>query len=49
MDGRTPASRQRPQDYATLARDRLTIGAYIRASDAIQAMRQRLMLAEATS
>jgi aspartyl-tRNA(Asn)/glutamyl-tRNA(Gln) amidotransferase subunit A len=40
--------RERPQDYGALARDRLTIGAYIRASDMVQAMRQRRMLAEAT-
>ena len=32
-----------------LARDRLTIGAYIRASDMVQAMRRRLMLAEQTA
>ena len=31
-----------------LARDRLTIGAYVRASDMVQAMRRRLMLVEAT-
>jgi hypothetical protein len=30
-----------------LARDRLTIGAYVRASDMVQAMRRRLMLVEA--
>jgi aspartyl-tRNA(Asn)/glutamyl-tRNA(Gln) amidotransferase subunit A len=41
--------RERPRDYGALARDRLTIGAYIRASDAVQAMRRRLMLAEATA
>ena len=40
--------RERPQDYGALARDRLTIGAYIRASDMVQAMRRRLMLVEAT-
>ena len=40
--------RERPQDYGGLARDRLTIGAYVRASDMVQAMRRRLMLAEAT-
>ena len=38
----------RPQDYGALARDRLTIGAYVRASDMVQAMRRRLMLIEAT-
>src|SRR5262249_37687394 len=43
------ALRERPQDYGTLARDRLTIGAYVRASDMVQAMRRRLMLAEATN
>ena len=37
----------RPQDYGALARDRLTIGAYVRASDMVQAMRRRLMLVEA--
>ncbi|MBV8089541.1 MAG: amidase [Alphaproteobacteria bacterium] len=41
--------RERPQDYGALARDRLTIGAYIRASDMVQAMRRRLMLVEATN
>jgi aspartyl-tRNA(Asn)/glutamyl-tRNA(Gln) amidotransferase subunit A len=41
--------RERPQDYGALARDRLTIGAYVRASDMVQAMRRRLMLVEATS
>src|SRR5215831_15746380 len=41
--------RERPRDYGALARDRLMIGAYIRASDAVQAMRRRLMLAEATT
>jgi len=40
--------RERPQDYGALARDRLTIGAYVRASDMVQAMRRRLMLVEAT-
>ncbi len=40
--------RERPQDYGALARDRLTIGAYVRASDMVQAMRQRRMLGEAT-
>ena len=39
--------RERPQDYGALARDRLTIGAYIRASDMVQAMRRRRMLVEA--
>jgi aspartyl-tRNA(Asn)/glutamyl-tRNA(Gln) amidotransferase subunit A len=39
--------RERPQDYGALARDRLTIGAYVRASDMVQAMR-RLILVEAT-
>ena len=29
--------RERPRDYGALARDRLTIGAYIRASDAASA------------
>jgi len=43
------ALRSRPQDYGSLARDRLTIGAYIRASDMVQAMRRRLILAEATN
>ena len=43
------ALRERPQDYGALARDRLTIGAYVRASDMVQAMRRRLMLAEATN
>jgi aspartyl-tRNA(Asn)/glutamyl-tRNA(Gln) amidotransferase subunit A len=43
------ALRSRPQDYGALARDRLTIGAYIRASDMVQAMRRRLILAEATN
>jgi aspartyl-tRNA(Asn)/glutamyl-tRNA(Gln) amidotransferase subunit A len=41
--------RERPQEYGALARDRLTIGAYIRASDMVQAMRQRRMLVEATT
>jgi aspartyl-tRNA(Asn)/glutamyl-tRNA(Gln) amidotransferase subunit A len=41
--------RERPQDYGALARDRLTIGAYIRASDMVQAMRRRRMLAQATA
>jgi len=41
--------RERPRDYGALARDRLTIGAYIRASDAVQAMRRRLILAETTT
>jgi len=41
--------RERPQDYGALARDRLTIGAYIRASDMVQAMRRRQMLVEATT
>jgi aspartyl-tRNA(Asn)/glutamyl-tRNA(Gln) amidotransferase subunit A len=40
--------RERPEDYGALARDRLTIGAYVRASDMIQAMRRRSMLVEAT-
>jgi hypothetical protein len=40
--------RERPQDYGALARDRLTIGAYVRASDIVQAMRRRRMLVEAT-
>ena len=40
--------RERPQDYGALARDRLTIGAYVRASDMVQAMRRRMMLVEAT-
>jgi aspartyl-tRNA(Asn)/glutamyl-tRNA(Gln) amidotransferase subunit A len=39
--------RERPQDYGALARDRLMIGAYIRASDMVQAMRRRRMLVEA--
>jgi aspartyl-tRNA(Asn)/glutamyl-tRNA(Gln) amidotransferase subunit A len=43
------ALRERPQDYGALARDRLTIGAYVRASDMVQAMRRRLMLAEAAN
>jgi aspartyl-tRNA(Asn)/glutamyl-tRNA(Gln) amidotransferase subunit A len=43
------ALRSRPQDYGALARDRLTIGAYVRASDMVQAMRRRLMLVEATN
>jgi aspartyl-tRNA(Asn)/glutamyl-tRNA(Gln) amidotransferase subunit A len=43
------ALRERPQDYGALARDRLTIGAYVRASDMVQAMRRRLMLVEATN
>ena len=43
------ALRERPQDYGALARDRLTIGAYIRASDMVQAMRRRQMLVEATT
>jgi aspartyl-tRNA(Asn)/glutamyl-tRNA(Gln) amidotransferase subunit A len=41
--------RERPRDYGALARDRLTIGAYVRASDMVQAMRRRLMLVEATN
>jgi aspartyl-tRNA(Asn)/glutamyl-tRNA(Gln) amidotransferase subunit A len=41
--------RERPQDYGALARDRLTIGAYIRASDMVQAIRRRRMLVEATA
>jgi len=41
--------RERPLDYGALARDRLTIGAYVRASDMVQAMRRRLMLVEATN
>ena len=41
--------RERPQDYGVLARDRLTIGAYIRASDLVQAMRRRRMLMDATA
>jgi aspartyl-tRNA(Asn)/glutamyl-tRNA(Gln) amidotransferase subunit A len=41
--------RERPQDYGALARDRLTIGAYVRASDMVQAMRRRRMLAQATA
>ena len=41
--------RERPRDYGALARDRVTIGAYIRASDAVQAMRRRLILAETTT
>ena len=41
--------RERPQDYGALARDRLTIGAYIRAYDMVQAMRGRLMLVETTA
>ena len=41
--------RERPQDYGALARDRLMIGAYIRASDMVQAMRQRRILIEATT
>lgn len=41
--------RERPQDYGALARDRLTIGAYIRASDMVQAMRRRRMLVETTA
>jgi aspartyl-tRNA(Asn)/glutamyl-tRNA(Gln) amidotransferase subunit A len=41
--------RERPLDYGAVARDRLMIGAYIRASDMVQAMRQRRMLAEATA
>ena len=43
------ALRERPQDYGALARDRLTIGAYVRASDMVQAMRRRQMLVEATT
>lgn len=43
------ALRERPQDYGALARDRLMIGAYVRASDMVQAMRRRLMLAAATN
>jgi len=43
------ALRERPQDYGSLARDRLTIGAYVRASDMVQAMRRRQMLVEATT
>ena len=43
------ALRSRPQDYGALARDRLTIGAYVRASDMVQAMRRRLMLSHATN
>jgi aspartyl-tRNA(Asn)/glutamyl-tRNA(Gln) amidotransferase subunit A len=39
--------REGPQDFGALARDRLTIGACIRASDMVQVMR-RLMLVEAT-
>src|SRR5207245_9001701 len=39
--------RERPQDYGVLARDRLTIGAYVRASDLVQAMRRRRMLRDA--
>ena len=41
--------RARPEDYGALARDRLMIGAYVRASDMVQAMRRRRMLAEATA
>jgi aspartyl-tRNA(Asn)/glutamyl-tRNA(Gln) amidotransferase subunit A len=41
--------RERPQDYGALARDRLTIGAYIRASDMVQAMRRRRILVDATA
>jgi aspartyl-tRNA(Asn)/glutamyl-tRNA(Gln) amidotransferase subunit A len=41
--------RQRPQDYGALARDRLTIGAYVRASDMVQAMRRRRMLVDTTA
>jgi aspartyl-tRNA(Asn)/glutamyl-tRNA(Gln) amidotransferase subunit A len=41
--------RERPQDYGALARDRLTIGAYVRASDMVQATRRWLMLVEATA
>ena len=41
--------RERPEDYGALARDRLMIGAYVRASDMVQAMRRRRMLAEATA
>jgi aspartyl-tRNA(Asn)/glutamyl-tRNA(Gln) amidotransferase subunit A len=40
--------RERPQDYGALACDRLTIGAYVRASDMVQAMRRWRMLVEAT-
>jgi len=43
------ALRERPQDYGALARDRLTIGAYVRASDMVQAMRRRQMLVETTT
>ena len=43
------ALRERSQDYGALARDRLTIGAYVRASDMVQAMRRRQMLVEATT
>ena len=43
------ALRERPEVFGALARDRLTIGAYVRASDMVQAMRRRLMLAEATN
>jgi len=43
------ALRERPQDYGALARDRLTIGAYVHASDMVQAMRRRQMLVEATT
>jgi len=43
------ALRERPQNYGALARDRLTIGAYVRASDMVQAMRRRQMLVEATT
>jgi aspartyl-tRNA(Asn)/glutamyl-tRNA(Gln) amidotransferase subunit A len=41
--------RERPHDYGALARDRLTIGAYVRASDMVQATRRRRMLAEQTA
>jgi aspartyl-tRNA(Asn)/glutamyl-tRNA(Gln) amidotransferase subunit A len=41
--------RERPQDYGTLARDRLTVGAYIRASETVQALRRRRMLVETTA
>jgi len=41
--------RERPQDYGALARDRLMIGAYVRASDMMQATRQRRLLIEATT
>jgi len=41
--------RERPQDYGALARERLTIGAYVRASDMVQAMRRRRMLVDTTA